>query len=326
MRFLITGGAGFIGAALANHLVAAGHLVRVLDDLSAGDPERLDRRVIFVRGDVRDTPKLWTLLRDVDCVYHLAARVHVQESFFYPVVYNDVNVGGTVSLMTAVRDAGVSRVILVSSGAVYGNQPAQPIGETAEPRPESPYAVSKMAAEGYAQVLGQVSDSEVTILRVFNAYGPGQPVPPAHAPVVPKLLLQAIKGFPLTIDAQGTQTRDFVYLADVIQALAAAATADGIRGTIINVGSGREVSINDLAEAVEEVVGRKVGRLYDNAQPGGVSRLAADIRLAQEKLGVVPKIELHEGLRLMLAEDTRFALHSSARRALPRYQASYPVS
>lgn len=307
MRVLITGGAGFIGSALANQLVELGHSVRVLDDLSAGDQSRLDQRVIFSRGDTRDIPKLWTLLRGVDCVYHLAARVFVQESILYPVEYNDVNVGGTVSLMTAVRDAGVKRVILASSGAVYGDQPIQPIKETLMPSPESPYAVSKLAAEGYVRALGAMNGIETVMLRIFNAYGPGQALPPSHPPVIPKLLKQALSGGSLVIFGQGNQSRDFVYISDVVQALVAAATADDLNGQVINVGSGQEVSINQLADILEEAIGRKTYRLYSNAQAGGVSRLVADISLAKKKLGFKPRIDLHKGIRLLLEQDRQFA-------------------
>mgnify|MGYP001140501079 CR=1 FL=1 len=307
MRCLITGGAGFIGSALANRLVELGHQVRVLDDLSAGDSSRLDPRVIFTRGDTRDIPKLWTLLRGVDCVYHLAARVYVQESILYPVEYNDVNVGGTVSLMTAVRDARVKRVILASSGAAYGEQAAQPVKETAPLRPESPYAVSKMAAEGYTQALGNLYGIERVILRIFNVYGPGQAIPPSHPPVIPKFLQQAISGGSLVIYGQGTQTRDFVCISDVVEALVAAALTPDVNGLVANVGSGVEVSINQLVDIIEEVVGRRVHRLYSNAESGGVSRLVADISLAQQKLGFKPKADLRKGLRLLLAEDRQFA-------------------
>src|SRR5512132_1009316 len=138
MKFLITGGAGFIGTALANALVRAGNLVRALDDLSSGDPTRLNSAVHFTRGDVADVPKLWSLLQGVDCVYHLAARVSVPESVLYPRDYNATNVGGTVALMQAMRDAGVRRVVLASSGAVYGEQLAQPVREDGVPNPTSP--------------------------------------------------------------------------------------------------------------------------------------------------------------------------------------------
>src|SRR5437870_2552009 len=149
MRYLITGGAGFLGSALANRLVTQGQEVRVLDDLSAGDPSDLLPEVSFTRGDINDIPKLWTLLQGVQCVYHLAARVSVPESVLYPREYNAVNVGGTVSILEAMRDAGVKRVVFSSSGAVYGEQGTQPLRETMPPDPRSPYAVSKLASEYY---------------------------------------------------------------------------------------------------------------------------------------------------------------------------------
>jgi UDP-glucose 4-epimerase len=142
MRVLITGGAGFLGSALANRMVAEGHTVLVLDDLSAGDPRRLAPEVLFTRGDVMDVPKLWTLLQGVDCVYHLAARVRVPESIHYPSEYSSVNVGGTVAVMEAVRDTGVRRVVFASSGALYGEQAHQPIREDQRPNPNSPCSSS----------------------------------------------------------------------------------------------------------------------------------------------------------------------------------------
>src|SRR5512143_2060878 len=167
MNFLITGAAGFLGSALANQLAREGHQVRGLDDLSTGDPQALGPDVHFTRGDVNDRPKLWTLLQEVDCVYHLAARVTVPESVLYPREYNAVNVGGTVSLMEAMRDVGVRRVVFVSSGAVYGEQSEQPVSETAVPNPGSPYAVSKLAAEYYVRTIGRLWKIETVSLRVF---------------------------------------------------------------------------------------------------------------------------------------------------------------
>jgi len=308
MRCLITGGAGFVGSALANRLVEMGHQVRVLDDLSGGDQSRLDPRVVFTRGDTRDIPKLWTLLRGVDCVYHLAARVYVEESIAYPVEYNDVNVGGTVSLLTAVRDARVKRLILASSGAAYGAQAEQPIKESAPLHPDSPYAVSKMAAEGYVQALGRLYGIETVILRIFNVYGPGQPLPPSHPPVIPKLLQQALTGGSVVIYGQGTQTRDFIYIADAVQALAAAGLTQDIHGLIANVGSGQEVSINQLVDAIEAVTGKRAYRLYSSAESGGVRRLVADITLARQQLGFKPKYDLAKGLRELLETDPRFRM------------------
>ncbi len=306
MHVLITGGAGFLGVPLANQLAALGHHVRVLDDLSAGDRDRLDRRVALTRGDTRDIPKLWTLLRGVDCVYHLAARVSVPESILYPVEYNAVNVGGTVALMTAVRDAQVKRVVLASSGAVYGEQAVQPVSEDAVPHPQTPYAVSKLAAEQYVLALGALWGIETVILRIFNAYGPGQPIPPAHAPVIPQFLKQALGGGSLVVYGNGEQTRDFVYVLDVVEALQAAGTAAGVDRAVINIGSGTEVSINELVRKVGEAVGCTPHVLYSSAESGGVSRLVADVRKAREKLGFRPRISLDEGLRRTLAEDPQF--------------------
>jgi UDP-glucose 4-epimerase len=303
MRVLITGGAGFLGVALARRLVRDGHRVQVLDDLSVGDPARLPREVHFTRGDVRDVPRLWTLLRDVECVYHLAARVFVAESILYPREYNDVNVSGTVSVMEAMRDAGVKRVVFTSSGAVYGNQAHQPVHEGLVPDTDSPYAVSKLAAEHYVRTIGRLWGIETVILRVFNAYGPGQFAPVYRAPVIPALMRQALSGSSMVIFGDGTQTRDFVYVDDVVDALVAAATAKGVDRAIINVGSGQEMSINELAQRIELVTGCPVRILYSQAEGGGVPRLVADLTFAQEKLGFQPRVSLEEGLRRLLALD-----------------------
>lgn len=309
MRVLITGGAGFLGSALANQLVAEGDHVRVLDDLSAGDKNRLASQVAFARGDIRDVPKLWSLLRGVDCVYHLAARVSVPESILYPVEYNDVNVGGTVSLLTAARDAQVKRLVFASSGAVYGEQNHQPVAEEAILHPNTPYAVSKMASEQYILAIGELWGIETMILRIFNTYGPGQPLPPSHAPVVPRFLKQATSGGSVVVFGDGSQTRDFAYIDDAVEALVKAGRADNIVRSILNIGSGVEVSISGLVNMIEHVIDKPVHRLYNAKVGGGVSRLVADISLAKEQLGFAPKISLAEGLRLMLERDPRFSEH-----------------
>ena len=306
MSVLITGGAGFLGSALANRLVEQGNHVRVLDDLSAGERERLDPRVAFCSGDTRDIPKLWSLLRGVDCVYHLAARVSVPESVLYPVEYNAVNVGGTVSLLTAMRDAQVRRLVFASSGAIYGEQVSQPVPEDAPLRPLTPYAVSKVASEHYVRAIGELWGIETVILRIFNAYGPGQPLPPSHASVIPRFLRQATGGGSLVLFGDGGQTRDFVYIDDVVDALVSAGETEGISRSIINIGSGQEVSILGLVETIERVLGKSVHRLCNAEEKTGVSRLVADVRLAQQKLGYTPRVSLAEGLRLTIARDRRF--------------------
>jgi UDP-glucose 4-epimerase len=305
LNFLVTGAAGFLGSTLANTLVKTGHQVRGLDDLSTGDPSRLNPDVLFTRGDVQDRPKLWTLLQDVECVYHLAARVSVQESILYPREYNQVNVGGTVSLMEAMRDVGVQRVVFVSSGAVYGEQKQQPVAETAAPNPDSPYAVSKLSAESYVRTIGALWEIETVILRVFNAYGPGQPLPAAHAPVVARFLRQASGGGSLVIHNGGHQTRDYVFVDDAVDCMVAAATAPNVDRQIINVGSGVETSVSALAEQIIHLM--KQGEILKSPQDvGGVSRMCADITLAQKQLGYRPKYSLAEGLQLTLERDPRF--------------------
>ncbi len=277
-----------------------------LDDLTAGDPRRLSADVLLTRGDVRDVPKLWTLLQSVDCVYHLAARVRVPESIYYPSDYNAVNVGGTVAVMEAMRDTGVRRVVFASSGALYGEQEHQPVHERQLPNPNSPYGVSKVAAEYYLSTLGTLYKIETVSLRVFNAYGPGQDLPPSYPPVIPQLLKQAQTGGSLVIFGDGNQTRDFVFLDDVVDALVAAATATDVNRAVINIGSGREVSINDLAACVGRVSGKRIGVLHNQGHEAGVSRLVANVDLARELLGWKPRTTLEEGLRLTVERDPRF--------------------
>lgn len=297
MKVLVTGGAGFLGSALTRRLVADGHSVTVLDDLSTGDPARLPPNARFCRGDVRDIPSLWSLLVDVQVVYHLAARVSVPASVLYPAEYNAVNTGGTVSVMTAARDAGVRRVVLASSGTVYGEQAEQPIAETAWPHPASPYAVSKLAAEGYVRAMGQLYHIETVILRIFNAYGPGQMALTAHPPVVPAFATQILTGGSLILHGvpPGAQTRDFVYVDDVAEALAQAGTLPGISGGLYNIGSGSEVSIRSLVELLEQVTGRQA-QCVSSGQSGGVARMCADVSLAAAELGWRPSIPLTTGL------------------------------
>jgi UDP-glucose 4-epimerase len=316
MNFLITGAAGFLGSNLANYLVREGHLVRGLDDLSTGDPQALSPDVLFTRGDVNDRPKLWTLLQEVDCVYHLAARVSVPESILYPREYNATNVGGTVSLMEATRDVGVRRVVFISSGAVYGDQASQPLLESAPPNPRSPYAVSKLAAEYYVRTIGDLWHIEAVILRVFNAYGPGQHLPASHPPVIPNFLRQALRGGTIVMHGDGSQTRDYVYVDDVVSAMIAASTAPNINHLVINIGSGTETSIRELFHHVMEVTGNQPEVVTNPQSDPGVSRMCASLSLAREKLGYQPRFSIAEGLRLTLERDPR--LRKEATRPLNR--------
>lgn len=306
MRVFVSGGAGFIGSHLANQLHRRGHFVRVLDDMSSGEPRTLDAGINLTRGDVRDIPKLWSLLQGVDVVYHLAARVSVPASVLYPKEYNDVNVGGTVSLLEACRDVGVHRVIFASSATVYGDQAEQPVHEELSTRPAVPYAVSKVAAEQYLFTIGRLSGFETVALRIFNAYGPGQQLPPVHAPVIPQFIQQILGGGSVVVFGDGRQSRDFVYIDDVIEALILAATAPEIDQQIINVGSGIETPVHELIEQIATVAGTKANVLYNSETTGGIARLVADLTKARELLGFEISTDLATGLQKLLAEEPLF--------------------
>lgn len=306
MKTLITGGAGFLGAHLANHLRGMGWLVRVLDDLSSGSPDHLNEQIFLQRGDVNDIPQLWALLQGIDVVFHLAARVSVPASAHYPREYNTVNVGGTVSLLEACREVGIPRVVLASSAAVYGAQPGQPVSEDMPSRPAAPYAVSKVAAEHYLFSLARISGFEAVALRIFNAYGPHQPAPPVNAPVVPRFMRDVQQRRSVLIFGDGTQTRDFVYVDDVVTGLAAAATRTGLQNRVFNIGSGRGTSINELAAAIGEAEGLEPSLLHNLEADGGVPQLVADITRAQEELDYRPCVGLAEGLQRMRSLDSRF--------------------
>jgi UDP-glucose 4-epimerase len=308
MKTLITGVAGFLGSALAARLLEEGHEVIGMDDLSTGKEKAIPDGVQFELGDMLDRPKLWTLLQGVECVYHLAARVAVRESILYPREYNSTNVGGTVSVMEAMRDVGVNRVVFTSSGAVYGAQTAQPLHEDMVPAPDSPYAVSKLSAEYYVKTIGRLWGIETVTLRIFNAYGPGQHLPADHPPVIPYFLRQAVKGGSLVVHNSGTQTRDFVYLDDVVSALTKAGVASDVDGKTINIGSGRENSILDLVNSVIEVTEADTEAIFNHKATGGVGRMRADITRAALLLDYQPGYSLTEGLKRTLELDHRFQM------------------
>ena len=300
MKFLVTGGAGFIGAALSNRLASQGHTVLVLDDLSTGDATQLSKSVIFSKGNISDKTLLWTLLKDVDCVFHLAARVSVPESTLFPSGYNHVNVSGTVTLMEAVRDTRVRRIIMASSGAIYGDQSQIPYKESYEVKPRSPYAVSKLAAEHYVRTIGMQAGVEAVCLRIFNAYGPGQRISLSHPPIIPNFLMHAMTNSSVVVHGDGTQTRDYVYIDDLINAMVSAATAEGVDQEIINIGSGVETSVLELVRLVRLVTEKKPEEIFNPHKSGGSDRMCADISKATEKLNYMPLVPLETGLRLTM--------------------------
>ncbi len=303
MIYLVTGGAGFIGSALSNRLAREGHVVRVLDDCSAGEPARLLPEVHFTEGDINEKTILWKLLQDVDCVFHLAAKVSVSESVLFPRDYNHVNVGGTVTLMEAMRDTRVRRVVMASSGAIYGMQDEVPYQEDAIVHPGSPYAVSKLAAEYYLRTIAEETRVEAVCLRIFNAYGPGQRVTLSNPPIIPNFLKHALSNGSIVIHGDGMQTRDYVYVDDVVDALITAAKAHGVDQEIINIGSGVETSVNELARLVRMVTDKKPEQIFNPKRDGGADRMCADISKAERLLSYLPKVPLETGLRLTIEKD-----------------------
>lgn len=306
MKALITGAAGFLGSALGRALIEDGHEVIGIDDLSAGRLDEVHPDLEFTTGDVMDRPTLWGLLQDVECVFHLAARVAVQESILYPREYNSTNVGGTVSLMEAMRDVGVKRVVFTSSGAVYGSQSEQPLIERMRPAPDSPYAVSKLAAEYYVKTIGSLWGIETVTLRIFNAFGPGQRIPAAHPPVIANFLKQAVQEGTLVIHNSGKQARDYVYVDDVVQALISASTASEVSGEVINVGSGKEVSVIELADRILELTGARAEVIHNPNATGGVKHMRADLNKAYRLLKYQPRVSLRQGLKNTLEIDPRY--------------------
>ena len=303
MNCLVTGAAGFLGTALSNRLVEEGHHVIGLDDCSASQPDRLSPEVQFVRSELNNKESLWRLLKNVDVIYHLAAKVIVPDSLLYASDYEKTNVGGTVTLLEAMHDVGNRKLVFSSSGAVYGNQERQPLNENMRAVPESPYAVSKLSSELYIRTIGQLWDLQAVCLRIFNAYGPHQRFSFAHSPVIPSFLRQcALKGT-VVINGDGLKTRDFVYIDDVTDAFIAAARLEDKSETLINIGSGVETTINQVLTTAEAVTGQTPQVVYNPRRVGGADRMCADLTIAKSKLGWAPKVTLEEGMARTFEND-----------------------
>ena len=307
MRYLVTGGCGFIGSHLAEALAAEGAAVRVYDDLSSGHERNLAAfrdKVEFVRGDVRDRAALEAAMDGVDAVFHEAAVVSVFDSVERPVDNHEINVTGTLNVLLAARARGVRRVVAASSAAVYGDDPALPKREDMRPQAESPYAAAKIAGEHYLNVFAKRYRLPTVSLRYFNVYGPRQDPASMYSGVVSKFVDALRAGGAPTVYGDGRQTRDFVFVKDVVQANLLALRAPGIgNGEAFNVGTGECTSLLDLLEALRALTGRTFRTVFREARAGDVRDSVADISRARQELGFAPQYDIRRGLAALLGSS-----------------------
>ncbi len=300
MHALVTGGAGFIGSHIVDALVHD-HDVRVLDDLSTGKADRVPDDVTLVTGDVRNQGLVAHAMRDVDVVFHQAANVSVPASVDDPVGTEAVNVDGTLNVLEAARREN-ARVVLASSCAVYGTPESLPLSEDDRMQPESPYGLQKATADRYARLYDDLYNLDTVSLRYFNVYGPRQGEGGGYSGVIATFLQQARNGDDLTVEGDGTQTRDFVHVSDVVEANLAAATTDHV-GEAFNVCTGTETSVLDLAETVQEAVDTDPDIVHVDARDGDIQRSYGDGTSASKHLDFEPTVELSDGLRDLATDD-----------------------
>lgn len=299
MHYIVTGGAGFIGSHLCDALARAGHHVTIIDDLSTGRVEHVSSilscpGVTFVRGTVRDLPSLLGHFQDADGIFHLAAMVSVPGSVDQPLASHEATLTGTLNVLVAARDSGVRKVVHASSAAVYGNLPGLPKSEEMPVDPLSPYAVAKYAGERYCRVFSTLYGLQTASLRYFNVYGERQGPASDYAAVIPRFIARARAGKPPLIFGDGTQTRDFVYVKDVVRGNIQAMEGGG-RG-VFNIASGTETSISELAATILSILGPGRSPVFCPERPGEVKRSVADISRARESFGFCPRFSLKDGL------------------------------
>jgi UDP-glucose 4-epimerase len=302
LRVLVTGGAGFIGSHLVKALVKAGHQVRVLDNLSTGSIENLAdvlNAIEFVRGDVRDYGTVEYAVRGVDAVVHLAALIDVAESVEKPDLYFDVNIRDTYNVAKALRN--IDTFVFTSSSAVYGEPIKVPIPEDHPLMPKSPYAASKVSGEAFVQAFANQYGFRPVILRLFNVYGPKQSR--AYAGVIIEFIRRVSRGEPPIVFGDGEQTRDFVHVSDVVEAIMLSLRNEGVRG-VLNIGSGEGITINYLANLILKLMGREDLRpIYATPRPGDIRHSIADITRARKGLGFKPKVELEVGIKELIRHN-----------------------
>jgi UDP-glucose 4-epimerase len=296
---LVTGGAGFIGSHLVEALVSAGCKVRVYDNLSSGNTanlKHLEGQFSFFQADIRDREKLESALEGCEVVFHLAAIVSVPQTVENPIDSADVNEMGTLFVLDASRQTEVKRVVFSSSCAVYGDDPRLPKRENMAPKPMSPYAAQKLAAEYYAKVFYDLYGIETAVLRYFNVYGPRQDPSSPYSGVISIFMTKALLNEPAVIYGDGNQSRDFIYVQDVVKANLLAATAKNVSGQVMNIGSGQSVRINELWQAICTLSGRSSDPRYASKRPGDIVASLADMERARKLLGFECEASFEKGI------------------------------
>ena len=300
MRYLVTGGAGFIGSNLVDELLRRGHEVIVLDDLSTGREENLAavRDKIDLRiASITDLEVVRSACAGVDYVVHLGARASVPKSVADPIETNRVNIDGTLNVLVAARDAKVRRIVFAASSSVYGETPTLPKVETMRPEPISPYGITKYVGELYLQVFGRVYGLENASVRYFNVFGPRQDPTSQYSGVLSRFMLSVLRGESPVIYGDGEQSRDFTYIDNVVDETLRACEASSASGKIFNGGTGARITLNEVLRMLEKVTGKKIQAKYDPPRTGDIRDSQADISLARTVLGYEPRVRFEEGLR-----------------------------
>lgn len=292
-KYLITGGAGFVGTNLAERLIREGKRVVIVDDLSGGKEERIPKEAIFHKLDICNTEELTKAMEGVEVVVHLAALPRVQFSIEHPFEAQRVNVDGTLSVLEAARAAGVQRIVYAASSSAYGDQDVMPLTETMQAQPKSPYGLHKYYGEVMMKLWADIHDMETVSLRFFNVYGPHLDPNGAYALVIGKFLKQRLDGQPMTITGDGEQSRDFTHVFDTIDAVIRAAESDKVgKGEVFNVGAGRNITVNEIAR----LIGGPVEYIAPRIEP---KHTLADSSRIKEVLGWEPTIRIEDGIQML---------------------------
>ncbi len=303
--YLVTGGAGFIGSAIAEYLVQQGENVRILDDFSTGSRENIQSfvdRVELVRGCVCDPELVKEVMKGVDYCLHQAALPSIPRSIAFPLRTSRVNVDGTLQVLKAARDAGVKRFVFASSSSIYGDMTELPKKEDMFPRPKSPYAVGKMAAESYVRIFYEIYGLETVSLRYFNVFGPRQDPDSQYAAVIPLFVLAALDGRRPIVHGNGEQSRDFCYIENIVQAnMAAVKAPKEALGKTFNIACNRATTVNEVLRCIEEDLGCRLNPEHIDSRPGDIRHSLASIDAARKYLSYEPAVHTEEGLQRIIA-------------------------